>query len=127
MKNEQIKELALANGFKLKEQPNGAMDLNPYVYEFAAALLKTQDHYVKSAKISAPLAQSRLYQIIDMQAEIDALKAQVAELEKPEVCVYSKTNSPTVFKSACGQNHLAHQVRDFCPNCGGKVEVQDGL
>ena len=36
---EDIKELALANGFKLKEQPNGTMDLNPYVYDFAKALL----------------------------------------------------------------------------------------
>ena len=32
MTNDQIKEIALANGFKLKEQPNGEMDLNPYVY-----------------------------------------------------------------------------------------------
>lgn len=39
MTNEQIKEIALANGFKLKEQPNGEMDLNPYVYEFARQLL----------------------------------------------------------------------------------------
>lgn len=36
---EQIKELALANGFKLKEQPDGSFDLNPYVYEFAEKLL----------------------------------------------------------------------------------------
>ena len=35
MTNEQIKEIALANGFKLKEQPSGEMDLNPYVYDFA--------------------------------------------------------------------------------------------
>jgi hypothetical protein len=37
--NEQIQELALDNGFKLKEQPNGTLELNPYVYEFARALL----------------------------------------------------------------------------------------
>ncbi len=39
MTNEQIKEIALSNGFKLKEQPNGEMDLNPYVYEFARAIV----------------------------------------------------------------------------------------
>lgn len=39
MTNDQIKEIALANGFKLKEQPDGAMDLNPYVYDFARALV----------------------------------------------------------------------------------------
>lgn len=38
MTNDQIKEIALANGFKLKEQPNGEMDLNPYVYDFARAI-----------------------------------------------------------------------------------------
>ena len=39
MNNEQVKTLALANGFKLKEQPGGEMDLNPYVYDFAKALM----------------------------------------------------------------------------------------
>lgn len=38
MNKHQVKELALANGFKLKEQPDGTLDLNPYVYQFAAAL-----------------------------------------------------------------------------------------
>lgn len=40
--NEMIKQIALANGFKLKAQPDGIMDLNPYVYEFARALLASQ-------------------------------------------------------------------------------------
>lgn len=35
---EKIKELALANGFKLKEQASGNMDLNAYVYDFANAI-----------------------------------------------------------------------------------------
>jgi len=39
MTNEQIRDIALANGFKLKEQPDGRQDLNPYVYDFARALL----------------------------------------------------------------------------------------
>ena len=33
-----IKAIALSSGFKLEEQPNGEMDLNPYVYEFAKLL-----------------------------------------------------------------------------------------
>lgn len=40
MENSQIKEIALANGFSLKEQLGGHMDLNPYVYEFAQAIKK---------------------------------------------------------------------------------------
>ena len=35
---QKIKELALANGFKLKEQASGNMDLHSYVYEFANAV-----------------------------------------------------------------------------------------
>ena len=38
MDNQKIKELALANGFKLKEQANGSLDLNAYVYDFANAI-----------------------------------------------------------------------------------------
>ncbi|MDM1247879.1 hypothetical protein HX005_10815 [Acinetobacter sp. R933-2] len=33
-----IQELALANGFSLKEQASGNMDLHSYVYEFAQAI-----------------------------------------------------------------------------------------
>ena len=33
-----IKAIALSSGFKLKEQPNGEMDLSTYVYEFAKLL-----------------------------------------------------------------------------------------
>ena len=35
---QKIKELALTNGFKLKEQASGNMDLNAYVYDFANAI-----------------------------------------------------------------------------------------
>ena len=35
---EKIKELALANGFSLKEQASGNMDLHSYVYDFANAI-----------------------------------------------------------------------------------------
>ena len=35
----QVRDLALKKGFQLKLQPNGGMDLDPYVYEFAEALV----------------------------------------------------------------------------------------
>ena len=38
MNIQKIKELALANGFFLKEQASGNMDLNSYVYDFANAI-----------------------------------------------------------------------------------------
>jgi hypothetical protein len=39
MKNEQIKAIFLANGFNVKDQGAGLMDLNPYVYDAAWALI----------------------------------------------------------------------------------------
>ena len=39
MNNVTIKRIALANRFKLKKQPDGSKDLDPYVYTFARALL----------------------------------------------------------------------------------------
>ncbi len=42
MVKEHVKDVAIANGFKLKEQPSGEMDLNPYVYQFANALCNQQ-------------------------------------------------------------------------------------
>lgn len=38
---ELIKKIALKSGFKLRIQPGGKADLNPYVYEFAAQLVHT--------------------------------------------------------------------------------------
>ena len=40
MNKQAVKKLALECGFKLKEQPDGSMDLNTYVYEFADKLIK---------------------------------------------------------------------------------------
>ena len=40
MNKQYIKDVALDCGFKLKEQPDGSMDLNPYVYTFADKLIK---------------------------------------------------------------------------------------
>ena len=40
MNKQYIKEVTLECGFKLREQPNGELDLNPYVYTFAGKLIK---------------------------------------------------------------------------------------
>jgi hypothetical protein len=38
MTKDEIKALAIECGFTLREQPDGSMDLNPYVYDFAEKL-----------------------------------------------------------------------------------------
>ena len=42
MKNEDIKRIALASGFELKDLPDGSKGLRPYVFEFAKALLAAE-------------------------------------------------------------------------------------
>lgn len=44
MNKQKVKQLALANGFKLKEQADGSMDLDAYVYDFA----NTVEHEAKN-------------------------------------------------------------------------------
>lgn len=43
--NDQITEIALNSGFKLKEQPDGTMALNPYVFDFARELIEKNYEY----------------------------------------------------------------------------------
>jgi hypothetical protein len=40
MSDKEILALALANGFQLKQQPDGSMSLHPYVWKFAHALIE---------------------------------------------------------------------------------------
>ena len=46
MNRSTIKELALSMGFSLKKQPNGELDLNPYVYDFAAEVIQKARNHV---------------------------------------------------------------------------------
>lgn len=59
MNKQRIKELALANGFKLKEQSDGSVDLNPYVYEFALVLMAEAGRagYIQALKDFAPVIE----------------------------------------------------------------------
>jgi hypothetical protein len=48
MTKDEIKALALECGFTLREQPDGRMDLNPYVYDFAEKLAFEQFSQMRS-------------------------------------------------------------------------------
>lgn len=41
--NEEIQKIALDNGFTTRRQPDGSIDLNPYVYSFARTLLQHEE------------------------------------------------------------------------------------
>ena len=76
---QKIKELALANGFKLKEQASGDIDLNAYVYDFANAIeleikAQAEKSLLEQVEINAKLTEKiesmvtydRLQQLIEI-------------------------------------------------------------
>lgn len=65
---------------------------------------------------------------IKRQHEIDALKAKIAELEKPKVCAWEivKEEDFVWARSICGNSHPNTNLSEYCDVCGGKVKVQDG-
>ena len=90
MTNDQIKELAIAYGFKLKEQPNGEMDLNPYVYEFARALILSRDetlfYFISKYRDRMNLQRNDVKQAIDhcldiIQEKSDEVQTRLIESE----------------------------------------------
>lgn len=89
-----IKELALANGFKLKEQPDGSMELNPYVYEFAQALIA---HALADKKVStaSPFSAALTYQIEQLQRKGQALLEERGIANITSLAAYrDKKNGP---------------------------------
>ena len=83
---EKIKELALANGFKLKEQASGNMDLNSYVYDFANETAKNMAKLpIASLKQTKALMKQNLSEIlewIDEEAEIFMQRVKSPELHE---------------------------------------------
>ncbi|ENV14701.1 hypothetical protein F965_00047 [Acinetobacter schindleri NIPH 900] len=76
MKNEQIKELALANGFQLKAQANGHDDLNPYVYDFAQALINAALDQAKAVYQQEAVTADDTH---ELDIQINHLKAGLVE------------------------------------------------
>lgn len=79
METSKIKEIALANGFSLKQQASGNIDLNAYVYDFANAIeLEIKAQAEKSLleqfeinaklteKIESMVTYDRLQQLIEI-------------------------------------------------------------
>lgn len=69
MTNEEIKAIAVQSGFKLKEQPDGTMDLNPYVYGFARELTEKKDRQIQLLLELVREHQARIASLINKLAE----------------------------------------------------------
>ena len=81
MTNQQIKEVALAAGFKLKQQPDGSQDLNPYVYDFArklvAELERDRDQLSVLLKAAGIYAKNIKAENAALEVERDRLKVEL--------------------------------------------------
>ena len=74
MEIQKIKELALANGFSLKEQASGNMDLHSYVYEFANAI-------EQAAKAQAvPSAEQALHDRLLVKSIREHVESHILEI-----------------------------------------------
>lgn len=86
-----IKDLALANGFKLKRQPCGEMDLNPYVYKFSSALIASLavEHRAMYAELEnlKETNRSLLAEKAELIAVIKDCEEFLKEDESPAECI----------------------------------------
>lgn len=95
---QKIKELALANGFKLKEQASGNMDLNAYVYDFANAI----EQATKAQKVAV--------------SECKWIPCYDGSL--------FNTNCGHTFELS-NSDSLADNNMKYCCFCGGFIEAQE--
>ena len=100
MNNEDIERIALTNGFKLKEQADGSMALNPYVFDFARALLSAAPTPPEVEPIFF-VSPSDIEKVLhrDIGAGIFAAKGKVGVNTVP---VYTSPPSPKAKQIAAG-------------------------
>ena len=76
---QKIKELALANGFKLKEQADRSMDLNAYVYDFANAI----EQAAKAQAVQEGFVLVSQKELMELAIAINAVDLATHTEEKP--------------------------------------------
>lgn len=117
---QKIKELALANGFKLKEQADGSMDLNAYVYDFANAI-----EQAAKAQAVPETQQSKQAEIDDLNAQLKAVHDSRIEfveycrkIESGDFVIVDKTDlelAIDALKDASNNDDdsFAHRAKDL--------------
>lgn len=102
MNREHIKALALAKGFKLKDQPDGKADLNPYVYDFAEAVAEQS---LPQGYIMVP-AQA-WHDLVQAEHHLNTLIANLAVDNYAEAAEEIDTLRTVVQRGIDAQNQLA--------------------
>ncbi len=91
MNRELIKQIALEAGFKLKPQPSGEDDLNPYVYRFAELVALASMRHLEPPAIQIPgfgpiigevhkVVEGDFDNVVDLTARRDKLNGPDADL-----------------------------------------------
>ncbi|MGU2730314.1 hypothetical protein [Acinetobacter baumannii] len=102
-----VKEIALANGFKLKEQPDGSLELNPYVYVFADKLVEHQqakveelqkqlNEYIFVAETLDEMYVKEVKSSDELQKRVDALEKAEFKLAQVKAILQ---NNPKLLES----------------------------
>ena len=103
MEIQKVKELALANGFKLKEQASGNMDLHSYVYEFANAI-------EQAAKAQA------VQEWISVEDNLPNRQVNVLVASKHDfLCIASLTNNHKNNKFYDGDGFAINSITHWMP------------
>ena len=97
---QKIKELALANGFSLKEQASGNMDLHSYVYEFANAI----EQAVKA-------------QAVPERFEIGRLQDRIADLLDERQELYAQLDAGSTEGFILVEKDLVQSIHQSCVKC----------
>ena len=105
MDKKTVKEIALANGFKLKEQPGGTLELNPYVYVFSDKLVEHQQSKVDELQ----------KQLIDQGQRFNEQSQRVKDLEHKNDELQKRINdSQDIIESILARSLDNPEIQDLC-------------
>ena len=116
---QKIKELALANGFSLKEQASGNMDLHSYVYEFANAI----EQAAKAQAVPEGFVLVSQKDLLELTIAINAVDlATHTESKTNEVREMWQQVALKLMALGTAQEPAMTEITIRCTNCGLEFE-----
>lgn len=80
-----IRKTALENGFKLKKQPSGETDLNPYVFDFAEKLLAEKKSEITELKQKLARYENPDYVLVPRRPSVLMLSILDKEIKEANI------------------------------------------
>lgn len=118
---ETLKQIALENGFKLKEQPDGSMDLNPYVYDtffaFEARLLNLLNGLRYKSKFSREIRKCFIEHNMTMNDVAQRLGIKVTQVSNyyNDRCLLSDDDAQSLsdLLAQMGHEYTGEQLQEM--------------